>query len=248
MTKLKTFLLALVAMMTLASCDMGAEDNTWQVGTSADNPPYEFMQDGEIVGFDIDLMVEIGKHLGKQVEFKNMEFHSLIAGLGTKSIDMVIAGMSVTSERQARVDFSVPYTTATVALLYRKVDKFDEVKDLNGKMVGAQLGTIWSLIAHDLAVKHKSKAISLSNNLMLVEELKNKRIDAVILEVSQAEKFQQSHANLGFFELKEYGSSFAIALPKDSELKNNIDHTIKALRKNGVIKQLEEKWGIVSAH
>lgn len=248
---MKTFniILALIMSLILCSCDVSSsEDNTWQVGTSADNPPYEFMQNGEIVGFDIDLMIEIGRHLGKQVEFKNVEFHSLLAGLATNTVDMVIAGMSITPERQARVVFSTPYTSATVALLYRAADKFNSANDLHGKIVGAQLGTIWSLIAHDLAVKRKNKVVSLAGNLMLVEELKSKRIDGLVIEVSQAEKFKAKYPTLDFFEMREYGSSFAIALPKDSPLKNNIDHTIKSLRKNGTLKNLEEKWGIISAH
>jgi polar amino acid transport system substrate-binding protein len=193
-------------------------------------------------------MIEIGKHLGKKIEFKNMEFHGLLAALASDNVDMVVAAMSVTQERLARVDFSSPYTDARIAVLYRKDDKFRSGEDLKDKAVGAQLGTIWTLIAHDMSSKyHFSTTKALSNNLMLVEELKNKRIDAIVLEESQVEKFIQKNSELASFPVKQYGSSFAIALPKGSPLKKNIDHTIKALKRNGTIDALSKKWGVLGA-
>ena len=82
---------------------------------------------------------------------------------------------------------------------------------------------------------------------MLVEELRSKRIDAIVLETSQAEKIAARHQNLAYFEVKQFASSFAIALPKGSKLKNNIDHMIKSLRNNGKLAELEQKWGVSSA-
>jgi len=247
MNKYKILLITLLSFF-LNACTDNRDEDTWLVATSADNPPYEHMSHGEIVGFDIDLMIEIGKHLGKKIEFKNMEFHGLLAALSSDNVDMVVAAMSVTQERLARVDFSTPYTDARIAILYRKDDKFRSGEDLKDKVVGAQLGTIWTLIAHDMSSKYNfSTTKALSNNLMLVEELKNKRIDAIVLEESQVEKFIQKNLELASFPVKQYGSSFAIALPKGSPLKKNIDHTIKALKSNGTIDALSKKWGVLGA-
>jgi polar amino acid transport system substrate-binding protein len=147
-----------------------------------------------------------------------MEFHGLLAALASDNVDMVVAAMSVTQERLARVDFSTPYTDARIAVLYRKDDKFRSGEDLKDKAVGAQLGTIWTLIAHDMSSKYNFSTKALSNNLMLVEELKNKRIDAIVLEESQVKNFIQKNPELASFPVKQYGSSFAIALPKGSPL------------------------------
>ncbi len=239
------FVIVVTLSIFMSSCSENSDKDTWIVATSADNPPYEHMKDGEIEGFDIDLMVAIGQHLGKNIEFKNMEFHGLLAALATKNVDMVIAGMSITPERIARVDFSAPYTEARIAILFRRSDSYKEPADLKGKMVGAQLGTLWSLIAHDISITHSFRTKALASNLMLVEELKTERVDAVILEESQAEKFSQINPQLSSFRLSQYGSSFAIALPKGSPEKKNIDHTIKSLRSNGTINALTKKWGLV---
>lgn len=241
------FVIVVALSILMSSCSEKQDKNTWIVGTSPDNPPYEHMRDGEIEGFDIDLIIAIGQHLGKKIEFKNMEFHGLLAALATKNVDMVIAGMSITPERVARVDFSIPYAEARIAILFRRADGYKETPDLKEKMVGAQLGTIWSLIAHDLSMTHSFRTKALASNLMLVEELKSGRIDAVILEQYQAEEFAKGNPNLSSFHLGTYGSSFAIALPKGSPEKKNIDHTIKSLKSNGTISALTKKWGLVGA-
>ncbi len=236
----------MLTFFAVVSCSKKEED-LWIVGTSADNPPYEFLKDGEIQGFDIDLMIAIAKHLGKKIEFKNMEFHGLLAALASKNIDMSIAAMSVTPERLARVDFSIPYTDSKIAVLYRIDNNFTEPSDFKGYMIGAQLGTIWTLIAHDMSIKYSFRTKSLASNLMLVEELKNGRIDGVMLEESQVQKFVEKNNGLAGLAIPQYGSSFSIALPKGSEDKKNIDHTIKSLRSNGTIASLAKKWGLVGA-
>ncbi|GAB4166912.1 MAG: ABC transporter substrate-binding protein [Rickettsiaceae bacterium] len=246
MNKLKLIFLTVFSFF-LISCSEGRNENTWIVGTSPDNPPYEYMKEGELQGFDIDLMVAIGEHLGKKIEFKNMEFHGLLAALASSNVDMVIAGMSVTPERKARVDFSIPYSDARIAMLVRRNDGFKSTEELKNKLVGSQLGTIWSLIAHDMSATHGFRTKVLASNLMLVEELRLNRIDGVILEGSQAQKFIEKNPQFSSFPVEYYGSSFAIALPKGSPQKKNIDNAIKALKSNGTIDALSKKWGIVGA-
>lgn len=245
---IKIYKIILVTILScfLTSCSDNTDKGTLIVATSADNPPYENMKNGEIVGFDIDLMNEVGKHLGKKIEFRNMEFYGILASLSAKNVDMAIAAMSVTTERQAMVDFSVPYTDARIAVLFRQKDHFNNPDSLKGKIIGAQLGTIWALIANEMSLKHNFKTLSLANNLMLVEELKNERIDAMVLEEAQVVKFIEKNPMLASFSVKEYGSSFAIALPKDSPLKKDIDLAIEELKKNGTIDSLSKKWGIIS--
>ena len=247
MKYIKLLIITILAL-SLSGCFDNQDENTWIVGTSADNPPYEYMKNGKIVGFDIDLMIAIGQHLGKNIEFKNMDFHGLLAAVSTKNVDFVIAGMSITKERLARVDFSIPYCDAKIALLVKAKDEITKPADLKGKVVGSQLGTIWSLINHDMGIHHGFQPKTLANNLILVEELKSGRIDAVILEEAQAKKFATKNPQFQSLQVEQYSSSFAIAMPKNSINKKNNDHTIKTLQKNGVINDLAKKWRIVSAN
>lgn len=237
----------LILSVSLASCSETSDENTWLVGTSPDNPPYEHIKDGKIEGFDIDVMMAIGKHLGKHIQLKNMELPGLLAAIASKNIDMAIAGLSITDERQTKVDFSVPYAGSKIAVLFKKGENYKKFADLKGKIVGAQLGTTWSAIAEEESIAHSFTTKTLSNNLMLIEELKIGRIDAIVVEESQAEKFVETDPELSSFQ-SDQGGAFAIALPKGSPEKEIIDRAIKDLTSDGTIDALAKKWGVVGAN
>jgi polar amino acid transport system substrate-binding protein len=246
MSKFKILLAALLSSILVSGCSDN-KDNVLLVATSADNPPYEHMREGEIVGFDVDLMNAIAKELGKEVEFKNTEFNGIIASLSSGNVDMAIAAMSVTDQRKEKVDFSIPYTNANIAVLFRKESNLKSEQDLTkGMMVGSQLGTIWSLVAYEMSMKNGFNTESLANNLMLVEELKNGRLDAVIMEEFQVKKFTEKYPELDSFSTTQ-ASSFAIALPKDSKLTDSVNKAIETLQAKGTINELAKKWGIISA-
>jgi polar amino acid transport system substrate-binding protein len=204
--------LSIFLSITLASCGNKSDEHILYVATSSDNPPYEHMNHGKMVGFDIDLMHEIGKYLGKEIEFINVEFHGLLAALASKNVDMVIAAMSVTDARREKMDFSIPYINANIAVLFREEDGFNSEKDFKGKIIGSQLGTIWTIIANELSLKQHFEVKALANNLMLVEELKNQRVDAVIMEESQVKRFIEKNPALASFAIPQYNSSFALIL------------------------------------
>lgn len=231
----------LLLVFMLLGCEQKLKD-TITVATSADNPPYEFIQNNQIVGLDIDVVNAIADNLGKKLIIKNLDFPGLLPSLTGGKADLVIAGLSVTTERLAKVDFSEIYTAAKIAVLYRKQDNLKDQSSLAYKNIGAQLGTIWGEIARELAGKYSAKVHFLSNNLMLVEELKSNVIDALILEAAQVNKFIIANPQLGSFVLENFSSEFAIAMPKNSPLKTDVDNAIRMLKQNGTINDINKKW------
>lgn len=242
MKLLNIILYFFLSLLLLSGCNNDGQDGDLIVGTSADNPPYEFIKDGKIVGMDIDIINAIGKHIGRKVVIKNLDFHGLLAALTSKNVDAVVAGLSITPARKARVDFSSSYTSAIVAVLFRKEDAFTNTSDLRSRHIGAQLGTVWGQIAQDLSGKLHTKIHSLSNNLMLVEELKSKAVDAVILEEAQAQRFIVNNPAFAYFTLQDFSSEFAIALPQGSLLKASINNAIRVLEEEGVLEGIRKKW------
>ena len=240
---MKNIILLLLGSFFLLSCSNLNDTDNLVVATSADNPPYEYVRRGTIEGFDIDLIKEIGRRLDKSVTIKNMDFHGLLAALASHNVDLVIAGMSITEERKSKVDFSIPYLTTKVNFLVRKDSNITKLQDLNSKKVGSQLGTTWSMIAATLASEHGFKNKTLASNLMLVEELKLGRIDALILEEFQARKFVQKNHDLINFSVNN-GSALSIAIPKKSQLKKPLDQAIQDIKNDGTLDQLKKKWGI----
>lgn len=90
-----------------------------KMGTSADFPPFEYIESSSVVGFDISIAEEIAKDLGYNLQIENMSFDSLVSALQSNQIDLVLAGMSVTEERQKNVLFSDPYYTSSQVVIVK---------------------------------------------------------------------------------------------------------------------------------
>jgi len=206
------------------------------VGTSADYPPYEFHKEinkkDEIVGFDIEIAKEIAKDLGVELQIKDMKFDGLLAALDAGTIDFVVAGMTPTPERAENVDFTKIYYTAVQSLVIRTEDK-DKIKtleDLYGKKVGAQKGAIQEEIAKEQISGSQVKALGKVSDLML--ELKNNKIDALVVElpVSSAYISRNSDLTLLDIELDTDDSGSAIAIKKgNTDLVDEINKTLDRL-------------------
>lgn len=228
-------------LLTL-SCSIENNNNPLIVGTSADNPPYEFISNGDIIGLDIDVINAIAKYLGRDIEIRNLDFYGLLAALASNNLDLVIAGLSVTPDREQYLDFSIPYVSTKVALLYRKADHLTDDKSIEKKVIGVQLGSVWKSIADDLVNSRSCKIVISPSNLFLVEKLKGKIIDAVILEETQCKNFILKNNQLSYFTLPNYSSKLAIAINKKSKMKNSIDKAIVTLKQSGVLSKIQKRW------
>ncbi|SDC52687.1 polar amino acid transport system substrate-binding protein [Paenibacillus sp. UNCCL117] len=188
------------------------------VGTSADYPPYEFHKEVDkkdtIVGFDIEIAKEIAKDLGVTLEMKDMKFDGLLPALEAGAIDFVISGMTPTEERAQSVDFTKVYYTAVQTVSVRAEDKgkYKTIADLKGKKVGAQKGAIQETIVKEQFPQSELKAISKISDLML--ELKNKKIEALVVEKPVAASYLSKNKDLAFADIQlaveDAGSAIAV--------------------------------------
>ncbi len=236
------FLKVLLISLLLISCEKKEQAATLIVGTSADNPPYEFIQNGEIVGIDIDIIKAIGERLNKKVIIKNFDFNGLLAALVSENIDVAVAELSITPERAEYISFSNSYATAKFAVLYRLEENVQSIDDLHNKIIGVQLGSILEKTAEELSKTMNVKVHSLANSLMLVEELKAKVVDVIISEEFQNKKLQEANPNLASHTLEEFSSEFALGLSKNSGLITEINEAIDLLKKDGTINKIMKKW------
>ncbi|CAI3658123.1 polar amino acid transport system substrate-binding protein [Clostridium neonatale] len=212
------------------------------VGTSADYPPYEFhtMADGkdEIVGFDIDIAKEVAKDLGVELEVKDMDFDGLLVALQAGKVDMVFAGMTPTDERKENADFSDIYYTATHRFILRSgeegsVKSFD---DLKGKKIGVQKGSIQEGIAKDNFDEANIKSLAKVTDLVL--DLKNNKVDAILIEEGVAKINCDKNKDIAMsdFVVTDENGGAAIALKKGStELQTEVNKTISKLKEEDKI-------------
>ena len=118
----KLFKKALIGMMVLSLSATALAKEKIYVGTNAEFPPFEYLEKGEITGFDIELMNEMGKVLDAEVKVQDMAFDGLLPALQMKKVDVVIAGMTATEERKKTVAFTQPYYTASQVIIVKEGD------------------------------------------------------------------------------------------------------------------------------
>ncbi len=214
------------------------------LGTSADYPPFEFHKqiDGEdvIVGFDVEIAKAIANELGVELEIKDMKFDGLLAALQTGKVDVVIAGMNPNEDRRKAVDFSDVYYKEVQSVI-TKTDNVDNIKtldDLKGKKVGVQKGTTMESIAQEKMTESEIKALGKVTDIVL--ELKNDKVDAIVMEKPVAKAYIAANPDIAMtgIELEPEDTGFAVAVKKGNEdLVSSINDVLKKLSDEGKIDQ-----------
>lgn len=229
-----------------ASAETAAlSDGVLIVGTNAEFPPFEYVDDnGEPDGFDIALIKAIGEKLGVEVEVENMEFASLVSSIGSK-IDVAIAGMTVTEERQQSVDFSDAYYEAVQYVILPVDSEIATAQDLEGKTIGVQLGTTGDFIATDdiadTTVNQYNKGVDAVNDLI------NGRVDCVIIDKNPAlvfaSKFEGQLIALDGAQFDFGTEEYAIAMPKgDTALAEQINAALAEMKADGTFDELVKTY------
>ncbi len=207
------------------------------IGTSADYPPFEFHKTingkDEIIGFDVDIAKEIAKDMNVELQIKDMKFDGLLAALDSGNVDIVMAGMTPTEKRKKSVDFSKVYYTSLQGIIVRTEDKdkFKNLDDLMGKKIGVQKSSIQEDLAKAQIKNADLKGLGKVTDLVL--ELKNKKVDAIVVEKPVAEAYVSKNPDMSIAQAtlkpsEDNGS--AIAIKKGSgELVDQINKTLDRL-------------------
>lgn len=215
------------------------------LGTSADFPPFEWhmLKDGKdtIVGFDISIAKEIAKDLDVELVIEDMNFDSLIASVQTGKVDMVMAGMNPTPEREKEVDFSNIYYQTSIGVLVKKEDvsKLTALDQLSKLTIGAQKGSLSeSLVQEKLP---EAKLTAMPKNDALVLALKTGRLDAVAVDTVVAENFAKVNQEVVVsphlhFNQEDNGLVVAVA-KNNTDLVEAINKTLSRLIAEGKINE-----------
>lgn len=241
------YIITLALALISASCEKKDSSSTdsLKIATSGDNPPYEFYKEGKLTGFDIELGHAIAGIMGKKAEFVDIPFDSIIASLQSKKVDMAIAGLAASAERKASIDFSVPYHENNTVLVTVGLTDIKNIKNLEGKIIGAQLGSVNETYGKTILKKHVNVEIqTLSKLTDLIQNLKTGRIDGLIVGIPEADKIKESHDSFNIMTLPEGSGSESVGLPKGSPLTDHVDQAIGALEKDGTLDNLRMKWNL----
>ena len=232
------------AETTEAAASEALSDGVLTVGTNAEFPPFEYVDDnGEPDGFDMALIKAVGEKLGVKVEVENMEFASLISSIGSK-IDVAIAGMTVTDERKESVDFSDSYYEAVQYVILPEGSEIATADDLKNKAIGVQLGTTGDFIASDIegaTVSQYNKAVDAVNDLI------NGRVECVIIDKNPAlvfeGKFEGQITAVDGAQFDFEPEQYAIAMPKgDTALVEQVNKALEEIKADGTFDELVKTY------
>ncbi len=219
------------------------------VGTSADFPPFEFVDEktNEIIGFDIDIAKAIADKLGVELEVKDIKFDALIPALKNGEIDMIIAGMTITEERAKVVDFSEPYFEADQAVLVKAGNvNIKSESDLANKKIGVQSGTTGELWVDENLVKTgkvpEDNVKRYNKFIEAILALKKGDVDAVVIDKPVAEAYAKSEGDVKVAFIIKTGEQYGTAVRKGSDLLPIVNEVLKELKESGKLDQLLKKW------
>lgn len=225
MKKIISMVLVLVMICSFSAVAFTEGKQTLVFGTSADYAPFEFMypdETGKMVYGGIDVLVAqyIADYLDMELQIENMDFGYLLTALNKGDFDMVLADIEPTEKRQKAADFSDGYYQELPEMFLIRaedVEKFnDATVDFNGKTVGAQAGSTKIEKAEEKCVG--ATVVSLPLIPDLVNELVNKKIDAILLDGSVAVSYDKSNPDLsvatGLEGVFEIANPIAVAVAK----------------------------------
>ena len=177
------------------------------------------------------------------VIFKNIQFDGLSPALQTGKLDVIIAGMTVTEEREKNVTFSTPYYTSKQLLIVNKDSLIKDIHNLEGNSVGVVLGCTGDIIATEM--KDKITLYRYNTTSESIMALNANKIDVVILDSEPAKNFVKANSNLKLIDGELAQEDYAIAVSKENKsLIEEIDNALVTLKKNGIFEKLSNKYFI----
>lgn len=221
----------------------GASGESITVASDIAYRPFEFVQDGEPVGFDVDLINEVGERAGYEVNLQNVTFDGIIPGLQSETYAAAISAMTITEERAQNVDFSEPYFNADQSLLVASGSDIQTTDDLGDTIIGAQRGTTGEALANETAEEVGAEARSYNTVEDAFSALENGQVDAVINDFPvSADRVQQTGDTLEIVDTIETGEQYGIAFPQDSELVGEFNQALQEVKDDGTYAEIYEEW------
>ena len=230
--------------LTVAAGTVSAE--TLRVVTDPSFVPFEMMdqETGEMIGFDMEIIREVADRAGFEIDLNTMDFNGIIPALQTGNVDIAIAGITITEEREEIVDFSDPYYDSGLRILVREsngdVSEFD---DLEGKKSGTKIGsTSYDYLVKNLEADDGVTPYPGSSDMYMA--LMSRSIDAVFYDAPNVGYFARTKGEgkvktVGpLYEGQQYG----IALKNGSEWVDDVNDALAAMKEDGTYKTIYEKW------
>ena len=231
---MKKIMLLVMSILLLTGCKR--DDNKLILATEAGFAPYEYYQDGEIVGVDIDIAREIALSLGKELVIKDVSFDFIINEIKSGKSDIGAAGMSITKERLEEVDFSVEYAVSNQVVIVPMDSRITSIDQISNQRIAVQLGTVADSYVNenykDATVIRQKKYLS------MVEDLKAGKVDLIIMDLLPASEIVKSNDGLKILDEYLFTDKYGMAIKKgNKELLDKVNDVLTRLMSEGKIEE-----------
>lgn len=228
----KILILIVITIIFITGC--GKKDNQLVMVTEAGFAPYEYYENGEIVGVDIDIAKEIAKYLGKELVIKDVSFDSIINEVKSGKSDFGAAGISYTEERAKEVDFTIDYSISKQVIIVK--EGINKIDNLDNKRIALQLGSV----ADSYVTKNykNAKVIRQKKYLAAIEDLKNDKVDLVIMDELPAKEILKNNPGLVVLNRELFTDKYGMVVRKgNDELLKAINKVLSDLIADGKIEE-----------
>ena len=226
----------LLSLCLIMLCGCGRNKDELVMVTEAGFAPFEYYQNNEIVGVDVEIAKEIAKEMGKTLVIKDVAFDSIINEVKSGKADIGAAGISYTEERSKQVDFSSDYFTSKIVVIVKDSDNEIDFNNLGAKKIAVQLGS-----TADTFVTNNYKNATITRQkkyLAAIEDLKNDKVDCVVMDELPAKQILSKNTNLKILNKILSSENYGMVVKKNNKkLLNTVNEVIEDLKESGKIDQ-----------
>lgn len=243
MKKILRLSLCFICLIVMVGCGK-KDDNKLVIVTEAGFAPYEYYENGEIVGVDVDIAREIAKELGKELVIKDIAFDSIINEVRTGKADIGAAGISYSDERAKKVDFSINYSVSKQVVIVKNDSFINSINDINDKKIAVQLGSVADTYVTE---NYKNAEIVRQKKyLAAIEDLKVGKVDLVVMDELPAKEIIEKNSGIKILDGELTSDSYGMIVKKgNTELLETVNKVLNRLSSDGsidnfIIKHTEE--------
>lgn len=224
----------------------GGEEKVYHFATDASYPPMENMDKDKIVGFDVDFLDAVMQEAGLKYDLKNVGWEAMLESVRLGEYDGGISAITISDERKASYDFTIPYFESTNMILVKEGSPIKNATDLKDKKVAVQIATTADKLMTGIMGEGNTDLKRFESNALAFMELDGKGVDAVVADISVVQEYVKNHPDakyVGLLDRDNFVSEYyGIAFPKGSELKAKLDPAIEKVLQSDKYKEIYGKW------
>lgn len=231
--KKKYILLFICGLFILTGCGKRNSNELIMV-TEAGFAPYEYYENSEVVGVDVDIAREIAKEMGKTLVIKDIAFDSIINEVKTGKADFGAAGISYSEERAKNVDFSINYAVSKQVVIVKNDSSITDINSIGNKKIAVQLGSVADTFVTD--EYDEATIVRQKKYLAAIEDLKVGKVDCVVMDELPAKEIVNSNTGIKILNGALTNDSYGMVVKKgNKELLEVINKVLNRLSSDGSI-------------